>query len=61
MLAVLAGTAIVHISLPEAKLLEAVTPEVRTLSPGGGGGGGGVPPLETTRLPQVTVVYLFFK
>jgi hypothetical protein len=46
----------VHISLPEVKLLETVTPEVKTLSPGGGGGG--VPPLET-RTPQVKRVYLF--
>jgi hypothetical protein len=48
----------VHISLPEAKLLEAVTPEVNTLSPGGGGGGGGVTELDTVRALQVNVVYL---
>jgi hypothetical protein len=50
---VLAGTAIVHISLPEVKLLETVWPEVKTLSTGGGG----VTELETTIL-QVKVVYL---
>jgi hypothetical protein len=47
----------VHISLPEDKLLEAVTPEVNTLSPGGGGGGG-VTELDTVRALHVNEVYL---